>query len=151
MPALSVHDDPLYSYPPNTPTSSERDPVRPESLPTPSSSCPLNSTTHDASARLSSMSRTSRVNPFFGYPVAYTDPSSSTPTLRYGRRRKRDLARTLLQLWWLRWKVQTTATLIVIALLLVVFVRKRSWSHRWRWRLGSLSALRSVVETLALL
>ena len=48
------------------------------------------------------LSPTSLLNPFFGYPVS--PPSNrGLPYLRYGRRRKRDLVRTLLTLFWIRW------------------------------------------------
>lgn len=48
-----------------------------------------------------SISPTSLLNPFFGYPafLAY-----GTLSLEHGRRRKRDLARTLLLLFWIRWR-----------------------------------------------
>ncbi len=84
--------------------------------------------------RIGSMSRFSAHNPFFGYPVitdalhyiptcirasfsdslsslpgyisSIRDPlaTASVPTLRHGRRRKRDLVRTLLIMYWQRWK-----------------------------------------------
>jgi hypothetical protein len=40
----------------------------------------------------------SSLNPFFGYPI--------TPSMRprHGRRRKRDLLKTLILLWWMKWK-----------------------------------------------
>lgn len=59
------------------------------------------------------------VNPFFGYPVTFIPPSATSsmsndasysrpyvhhhPRLRHGRRRTRDLVRTLLHLYWQRW------------------------------------------------
>lgn len=47
-------------------------------------------------------SRTSLLNPFFGYPVSSTS-DHRLPLLRHGRRRKRDLLRTLAILFWTRW------------------------------------------------
>ncbi|KAF9653956.1 CRAL/TRIO domain-containing protein [Thelephora ganbajun] len=60
-------------------------------------------------------------NPFFGYPVS---PTSLNP--RYGRRRKRDLLRTLAYLWWAKWK----GTAIWVAMVILVF-----WFTRWRLRM----------------
>lgn len=59
-------------------------------------------------------------NPFFGYPVS---PTSLNP--RHGRRRKRDLVRTLAYLWWVKWKKSA----IWIIMLSVAF-----WLSRWRLR-----------------
>ena len=59
-------------------------------------------------------------NPFYGYPVS---PTSLNP--RHGRRRKRDLLRTLAYLWWARWKRPA----IWIITLVVTF-----WLSRWRLR-----------------
>lgn len=59
-------------------------------------------------------------NPFFGYPVS---PTSLNP--RYGRRRKRDLLRTLTYLWWAKWK----GTVIWVVVLILAF-----WLTRWRFR-----------------
>ncbi|KLO16059.1 hypothetical protein SCHPADRAFT_926823 [Schizopora paradoxa] len=44
-------------------------------------------------------------------------PTSSVPALRHGRRRKRDLARTLLIMYWQRWKDRA----IVFTVLVLVF------------------------------
>ena len=60
-------------------------------------------------------------NPFFGYPVS---PTSLNP--RYGRRRKRDLLRTLAYLWWAKWK----GTVIRVVTLIFAF-----WFTRWRLRI----------------
>jgi len=60
-------------------------------------------------------------NPFFGYPVS---PTSLNP--RYGRRRKRDLLRTLAYLWWAKWK----GTVIWVVMLILGV-----WLTRWRLRL----------------
>ena len=47
-------------------------------------------------------------------------PNVAVPSLRYGRRRKRDLVRALLVMYWQRWGVQfgIGATLLVLAGLL---------------------------------
>jgi len=60
-------------------------------------------------------------NPFFGYPVS---PTSLNP--RYGRRRKRDLLRTLAYLWWMKWK----KTVIWVVMLILAF-----WFTKWRLRI----------------
>lgn len=60
-------------------------------------------------------------NPFFGYPIS---PTSLNP--RYGRRRKRDLLKTLAYLWWAKWK----GTIFWIVMLILAF-----WSARWRLRI----------------
>lgn len=52
---------------------------------------------------ISWLSPTSILNPFFGYPVSAAS-THGPPSFRYGRRRKRDLARTLLTLFWIRWR-----------------------------------------------
>lgn len=59
-----------------------------------------------------SLSPTSLLNPFFGYPATSSDGSLS---LHHGRRRKRDLARTLAFLFWVRWRKP-----ILVGLLLAV-------------------------------
>lgn len=60
-------------------------------------------------------------NPFFGYPIS---PTSLNP--RYGRRRKRDLLRTLTYLWWAKWK----GTVFWVVMLILAF-----WFSRWRLRI----------------
>lgn len=60
-------------------------------------------------------------NPFFGYPVS---PTSLNP--RYGRRRKRDLLKTLAYLWWAKWK----GTVFWVLTLAAAF-----WLSRWRLRI----------------
>ncbi|KIY70623.1 CRAL/TRIO domain-containing protein [Cylindrobasidium torrendii FP15055 ss-10] len=49
---------------------------------------------------LLALSPMSQYNPFYGYPLAVLGSSAS---LNHGRRRKRDLARTLAHLFWIRW------------------------------------------------
>ncbi|KAG7446558.1 CRAL/TRIO domain-containing protein [Guyanagaster necrorhizus] len=72
----------------------------------------------------SSLSPTSMFNPFFGYPVSVTGTSA---TLHYGRRRKRDLAKTLLLLLWLRWGRRIMACFWFGMFALTM----RLWSRRW--------------------
>nr|GAT54992.1 predicted protein [Mycena chlorophos] len=86
----------------------------------------------------------SLLNPFFGYPVAVPLPipssasasaslsSGERPQLRHphGRRRKRDLARTLLALAWERWRgyilgVGWAGVGVWVLVVLLVLVRRR--------------------------
>lgn len=73
----------------------------------------------------------SRYNPFFGYPISPHAPASgsSIPHLHHGRRRKRDLARTLTILWWKRWKTPLVFGLCLFLALCCVGAR----SQRWHW------------------
>jgi len=116
----------------------------------------------------SSMSRFSAHNPFFGYPVitdalhyipsciraSFSDSLSSlpgyissmrhppatasVPTLRHGRRRKRDLVRTLLIMYWQRWK-DRAMVFSVLMLVLNLVVRTLRGSRQpiakdvWMW------------------
>jgi len=57
-----------------------------------------------------SLSPTSLINPFFGYPATSSYGSLSLP---HGRRRKRDLARTLALLFWMRWRKPLIAGLLL--------------------------------------
>ncbi|KII92678.1 hypothetical protein PLICRDRAFT_37455 [Plicaturopsis crispa FD-325 SS-3] len=62
-----------------------------------------------------SISATSALNPFFGYPVTLSSsPSGGVPALHHGRRRKRDLLRTLALLWWMRYGAYMRAALWVV-------------------------------------
>ncbi|KAE9389884.1 CRAL/TRIO domain-containing protein [Gymnopus androsaceus JB14] len=72
------------------------------------------------------LSPTSLLNPFFGYPVS---SSQGSPSLHHGRRRKRDLIRTLAILFWLRWRRPITTCLWLAAL---VFT-----GRMWNWLLYS--------------
>jgi len=73
------------------------------------------------------ISPTSLFNPFFGYP-ALASPNRGSPSLHHGRRRKRDLARTLALLFWLRWHSQITIGLCLTALVFIVkFGRRRNF------------------------
>jgi len=101
---------------------------------------------HVASARKlsESVSRSSRPplrlspqsssNPYFGYP-AHSEHFQSVPA--HGRRRKRDLARTLLLLWWERWRARVAIGLFsALAILVLVQSRKRRISIMPRSRLS---------------
>jgi len=72
----------------------------------------------------------SQLNPFYGYPIR-SSPNLLAPTtlpyLRYGRRRKRDLIRTLAAIWWEKWRSRVSWTFS----LLFVFLCARWW---WRQR-----------------
>ncbi|EFI28227.1 hypothetical protein CC1G_14252 [Coprinopsis cinerea okayama7 len=65
------------------------------------------------------ISPTSLLNPFFGYPVS-TTPDRRLPSLQHGRRRKRDLFKTLALLFWSRWHsyIILTCCISVLCLLL---------------------------------
>ncbi|KAF9050045.1 CRAL-TRIO domain-containing protein [Panaeolus papilionaceus] len=60
------------------------------------------------------LSATSRLNPFFGYPVAASS-SRGSPSFRHGRRRKRDLVRTLALLFWIKWRSHIIISLLIFA------------------------------------
>ena len=89
-------------------------------------------------ASLAHVSPRSQCNPFYGYPIG-PSPSSlspaSLPYLRYGRRRKRDLIRTLATLWWEKRRSRVSWT----ASLLLVFFSVRWW---WRQRRNSMFLIR---------
>ncbi|KAJ7761025.1 CRAL-TRIO domain-containing protein [Mycena metata] len=88
---------------------------------------------------------TSLLNPFFGYPVS---SSGGSPSLHHGRRRKRDLARTLLILAWRRWRRRIMTCVWILVFLLTVKGR-RTWFIRssdaaqpiWRVLYGSTASL----------
>lgn len=68
----------------------------------------------------------SPLNPFFGYPVEPGSGSlSAAPTLRHGRRRKRDLFRTLVRLWWSRWGHRVKTALFVLVFVLSFVLGRR--------------------------
>ncbi len=118
--------------------------------------------------RIGSMSRFSAHNPFFGYPVitdalhyiptcirasfsdslsslpgyisSIRDPlaTASVPTLRHGRRRKRDLVRTLLIMYWQRWKDRAMVFSVLMLVLNLVVRALRGSRHPiangvWAW------------------
>lgn len=82
------------------------------------------------------ISPTSLLNPFFGYPVASVSDRTKLPSLRHGRRRKRDLVKTLSLLFWSRWHnyIAFTCCFSVVCMLI-----------RWRLR-PSLSGIIHVLK-----
>ncbi|KAH9176810.1 CRAL-TRIO domain-containing protein [Lactarius sanguifluus] len=79
-------------------------------------------------ASLAHVSPRSQYNPFYGYPIGpppYSLLPASLPYLRYGRRRKRDLIRTLATLLWEKWRSRVSWTVSFL------FV---SFCVRWWWR-----------------
>jgi hypothetical protein len=74
----------------------------------------------DSRAKLS-LSSTSLLNPFFGYPVSQ---SSGAVTLHHGRRRKRDLAGTLALLFWIRWRKHITLAIVMATLIFTIKARQ---------------------------
>lgn len=85
------------------------------------------------------LSPRSQFNPFYGYPInrsSYSQAPLTLPYLRYGRRRKRDLIRTLAALWWEKWGSRVSWTFS----LLFVFFCARWW---WRQRRKSMFFIRS--------
>ncbi|KAI0302703.1 CRAL-TRIO domain-containing protein [Russula brevipes] len=70
----------------------------------------------------------SQFNPFYGYPIGpspYSLAPAALPYLRYGRRRKRDLIRTLAALWWEKWRSRVSWTFSFLFVFFCV---------RWWWR-----------------
>ncbi|KAF5351795.1 hypothetical protein D9756_007633 [Leucocoprinus leucothites] len=93
---------------------------------------------------ISSISPTSMLNPFYGYPAAST---RGHPQLHHGRRRKRDLARTLIWLFWQRWRPHITIGVVLTAFTLVINLGARRGLLRapriFGWQASLSSALRS--------
>ncbi|KAH6914400.1 CRAL-TRIO domain-containing protein [Coprinopsis sp. MPI-PUGE-AT-0042] len=84
---------------------------------------------------------TSLLNPFFGYPVSSTS-GHQLPLLRHGRRRKRDLLRTLAMLFWTRWHSHIIFTCCLSAACIVLRRRLRPFLY------GLLQALKHVREAI---
>ena len=80
--------------------------------------------------RVPSISPYSHLNPYFGYPVS--GKGAPTPRLRHGRRRKRDLLRTLAALWWSKWK--NHFLLLLCIFVCVISYRLRRSPHTLKWR-----------------
>lgn len=99
LPALARLNDPLRSRE----ALSSRRQNQPYDLP-PAYQPPVTTTS-------TSLSPTSLLNPFFGYPVSLRNGLAS---LQHGRRRKRDLAQTLAFLFWIRWRKLFIGLLLVI-------------------------------------
>jgi|SRR6266702_59473 len=89
-------------------------------------------------ASLAHVSPRSQYNPFYGYPIGpppYSLTPASLPYLQHGRRRKRDLIRTLATLWWEKWRSRVSWTVSF----LFVFFCVRWW---WRQRRNSMFLIR---------
>ncbi|KAF6763121.1 hypothetical protein DFP72DRAFT_524255 [Ephemerocybe angulata] len=81
------------------------------------------------------ISPTSLLNPFFGYPATSSPSGRNVPGLHHGRRRKRDLLRTLAFLWWNRWHSHIMFALCVSIAILLVKTRRRFPLFQWIARL----------------
>ncbi|EJF65029.1 CRAL/TRIO domain-containing protein [Dichomitus squalens LYAD-421 SS1] len=79
--------------------------------------------------RVPSISTYSHLNPYFGYPVSRQ--GAPTPKLRHGRRRKRDLLRTLAALWWSKWKNRFLLLLSVVVCVITYRLRRKPRMLRW--------------------
>lgn len=120
--ALSQLEDPLEKLTAPPPALSPECPSKSVRLePPPSSSV----------ARVPSISPTSHLNPYFGYPVSGRD-AATTPRLRHGRQRKRDLLRTLASLWWGRWRSRVYLLLCIVLAVVMVTPRRRPRILRWK-------------------
>ncbi|KAH9979019.1 CRAL-TRIO domain-containing protein, partial [Lactifluus volemus] len=108
-------------------------------VPTPCLSSSLREEEDGSAARstvtsLGQISPRSRFNPFYGYPIGplpYSLAPAALPYLRYGRRRKRDLLRTLAALWWEKWGSRVSWSFLP---LLVFFCTRWWWWWWWRQR-----------------
>ena len=98
-------------------------------------------TSTDEKAATVPLSRTSSQNPYFGYPSVWSWSTSSGPgrpahALQHDRRRKRDLARTLLWLFLLRSQARLASLLRFLSRVLL-----GSRSTRWPKRLARVLVL----------
>ncbi|KAJ7661636.1 CRAL-TRIO domain-containing protein [Mycena rosella] len=109
--------DPLWSDPP----SSQR---ADSGQPSASSSAPL--IVAPAPVIVTPIAATSLLNPFFGYPAS---SAGGAAALHHGRRRKRDLAHTLLVLAWRRWRKHIMACMWIFLFVLTTRGR-RAWFVR---------------------
>ncbi|EIN11534.1 CRAL/TRIO domain-containing protein [Punctularia strigosozonata HHB-11173 SS5] len=141
-------ENPLLDFvKPDTPAESSNEPTPPDSSCTSEDEPSNHIQTMEQDRylhRIPSLIPTSVLNPFWGYPVTFSYPfsssssdarsparppirahhhSSSVPYLRHGRRRKRDLLRTLALLWWTRWR-GTLRIVFVLCLLAVLCAAK---------------------------
>jgi retinaldehyde-binding protein 1 len=124
--SLTELHDPLWNDPPSPQlgVGSGEPTAEPES---PSSAPSIARIVAEAAApSITAISATSLLNPFFGYPVS---SSGGLPSLHHGRRRKRDLARTLLILAWRRWRRHLMACVWILVFVLTVRGR-RAWFIR---------------------
>ncbi|KAH8116626.1 hypothetical protein DFH11DRAFT_1581912 [Phellopilus nigrolimitatus] len=149
-------EDPLDNTPPDSiPTSPSLrtpSPTQPLSASTPAISSPPSpgpkSRPRHKSKNAYPSLRFSIDNPFFGYPIDAPPRSPNThptltraagpaassrtrvPTLRHGRRRKRDLVRALLVLYWRRWRGPALGVLLTLFVLVGALraPRVRPWA-----------------------
>lgn len=135
LPSLTHLDDPSMANqmppnpsnfsPPAAPTLTTRSP-KPPSRPSPPASSSSPSVPFNLS--VASISSTSLLNPFFGYPISSS--RGSPPFFKHGRRRKRDLFRTLAFLLWMRWRTHIRICLWLVAFTFTI----RLWTRKWLLR-----------------
>ncbi|KAJ7451843.1 CRAL-TRIO domain-containing protein [Mycena galericulata] len=118
--SLTELQDPLWDDPPSPSLQLGGTANRPTSPSAPSI------TSAAQAPSITAIPPTSLLNPFFGYPVS---SSGGSPSLHHGRRRKRDLALTLLILAWRRWRRHIMASVWIVVLILTVRGR-RTWFVR---------------------
>ncbi|KAG5646253.1 hypothetical protein DXG03_004080 [Asterophora parasitica] len=83
-----------------------------------------------------SLSPTSLLNPFFGYPATV---SYGSLALHHGRRRKRDLAKTLALLFWIRWRKPLVVGILLAICAIVLRLGTRAHGRSLRSFLGQKS------------
>ncbi|KAI0358623.1 CRAL/TRIO domain-containing protein [Trametes cingulata] len=128
LPPLSELEDPLERFTVPLLGSSPPYPSNSVRLEVPPTSQPI--------SRVPSISPTSHLNPYFGYPVSRRD--AITPRLRHGRQRKRDLLRTLASLWWSKWKHRVYALLCIVLAFVMITSRRSPRVLRWKQNLRRL-------------
>ena len=109
LPSLLYLEDPLHHERPRPPEESGIAASEPEST----------SPTNSSFDSTSWLSPTSLLNPFFGYPISSSSKRGPV-SFRHGRRRKRDLVRTLITLFWIRWRKHITFALCVTMMFIVL-------------------------------
>jgi len=112
--SLTELHDPLWNDPPSVELGASGQPSAPSIIPV------------AQAPSITAIAATSLLNPFFGYPVS---SSGGSPSLHHGRRRKRDLARTLLILAWRRWRRHIMTCVWILVFILTVKGR-RTWFIR---------------------
>ncbi|KAJ7020002.1 CRAL-TRIO domain-containing protein [Mycena alexandri] len=112
--SLTELNDPLWNDPPSVELGASGQPSAPLIIPV------------AQPPSITAIPPTSLLNPFFGYPVS---SSGGSPSLHHGRRRKRDLARTLLILAWRRWRRHIMTCVWILVFILTVKGR-RTWFIR---------------------
>ncbi|KAI0305378.1 CRAL-TRIO domain-containing protein [Multifurca ochricompacta] len=104
------------------------DSISPTHPPTDSNTISASRSSHRKISPHAHISPRSQFSPFYGYPIGpsqYSLTPAALPYLRHGRRRKRDLIRTLAALWWEKWRSRVSWTFS----LLFIFL-----SLQWWWR-----------------